>query len=108
MAKEEIDSDDIVRIQREIVELKRHIDGNENIDPVVLDEILGLNLRVDENLLGDSRKSLWRMLARALFRRSPLVAFEDIRRLEKLKQQIADFRDTLDHLRFSIEFQKAP
>ena len=108
MAKEEIDSDDIVRIQREVVEFKRHIDGKEKVDLAVLDEILGLDFRVDESLLGDSRKSLWRLVARALFHRSPLVEFEGIRRLEKLKRQVADFRDILDHLRFALEFQKSP
>ena len=108
MSKEEIDSDDIVRIRREIVEFKRHIDGKEKIDLVVLDQILGLDFRVDESLLGDSRRSLWRLLAKTLFHRSPLVEYESIRRLEKLKRQIADFRDVLDHLRFAIEFQKMP
>lgn len=107
LAQEEIDSDDIFRIRRELVEFKRHIDGKETIDPVVLDEILCLDLRVDEALLGDSRRSVWRLIAGAMFRRSFYSAIEG-NRIEKLKQQITDFRNNLDHIRFSIDWQKAP
>jgi len=54
LEQEEIDSDDIFRIRRELMEFKRHIDGKEMIDPVILDAILGLELHVDEALVGDS------------------------------------------------------
>lgn len=104
LAKEEIEMDDVSRLRRELSELKRHIDGMEKTNPVLLGQILDLELHVDEKLFDDTMTGRLRWAFQTMFGRSPLVRYARLRRFEKAKQQLADFRDKIDHIRFAIEF----
>ncbi len=104
LQKDEIESYDIISLRRELSQLLRHLDGTEKIDSRILKKITGLKIEIDEGLLSDSRKSTWFLVLRLVFHRSALVAAERARRLEQARRQLSQFRDDLDHVRFSLEF----
>ena len=102
MQKVEIDRYDVDALRRELLQMQRHIDGQEQVNPVILDGILGLELKIDEALLGGSTQSKWLFVLSSLFR-NPLLHSQRNARQEKLKFQIKAFQEDLDHLRFALD-----
>jgi hypothetical protein len=108
LGKAEIEKFDVIRLRRELAQFKRHIDGNEPIDPVLLGRLMDLEIRVDESLLDDSKHGRLLTILALAFRGSSLVIAKQEQRREEARRQLARFKEDLDQVRFILEFPAPP
>lgn len=102
IAQEEIERYDIMRLQRELDQLKKNITGNEAIDLIVLDLVLALRLKVDHRPLGDSKRSSFIRLFSILFHPAAILEANRVQRLDEVRRQLGEFRSEIDHIRFLL------